>query len=334
MTIARREHDRCDLSFTELGFGGAELGNLATEMSDEQAWQALSAAWDAGIRYVDTAPHYGLGLSERRIGAWLAATRSSRQEPAVLSTKVGRALVPIGGAATGRDDEGFAVPATHRRVRDYSADGVRRSLEGSLERLGVDRIDVALVHDPEDHWQQASREAVPALVRLRDEGMIRAVGVGMNQAEMLTRFVRETDVDVVMLAGRLTLLDHTGLRELLPTAHRRGVGVLSAGVFNSGVLASEVPRHGATFDYRPAPAHLLQRARRFAAICREHGTTLPTAALHYALRHPAVLSAVIGMRSAAEAKQNFASYAAPPPASLWAALAAEGVPDPTLPTGR
>jgi len=324
--IGRRALTHRDLTLTDLGFGGAALGNLATATSPQDAHGALSTAWDGGIRYIDTAPHYGLGLSERRIGAWLAATRGVRQEDPVLSTKVGRLLEPVPGSGHGPDEEGFAVEATHRRVRDYTGDGVRRSLEASLERLGVDRVDVVLVHDPDDFWDEASTQAVPALVRLRDQGVIGAVGVGMNQAGMLTRFVRESDVDVVMLAGRFTLLDTTGLGELLPEAGRRGIGVLAAGVFNSGVLALDDPSATAYFDYRPVSTQVLGRARRLAAICREHGTTLPAAALHYVLRHPAVITAVLGMRSPAEVQQNLALHGVPPPPELWPALAAVGVP--------
>lgn len=320
---------RRGMALTEVGFGGAVIGNLAVEIADLAAAAAMSAAWAGGIRFIDTAPHYGLGLSERRIGSWLSECGPGRP---LLSTKVGRLLEPVAGAPAGRDDEGFAVPATHRRVRDYSADGVRRSLEASLVRLGVDRVDVVLVHDPDEHWEAASRQAVPALIRLRDEGVVGAVGVGMNQAEMLTRFVRETDIDLVMPAGRFTLLDPTGLRELLPETLRRGVGVLAAGVFNSGLLACDEPQPGAHFDYRPAPAPLLRRARLLAATCREHGSTLPAAALHYVLRHPAVVSAVLGMRSASEVRRNLALHAAPPPPSLWEALRADGVPMPEDPS--
>ena len=318
---------RAAMAFTEVGFGGAVIGNLTVETTEHDAAEALSAAWAGGIRYIDTAPHYGLGLSEKRVGAWLAARGPGRPRP-LLSTKVGRLLEPVPGAPTGRDAEGFAVPAAYRRVRDYSADGVRRSLEASLARLGVDRIDIVLIHDPDDFWDAASTQAVPALIRMREEGVVGAVGVGMNQAAMLTRFVRETDIDLVMPAGRFTLLDDTCLRELLPAALRRGVGVLAAGVFNSGLLARDEPPPDAHFDYRPAPAHLIRRARVLAATCREHGSTLPAAALHYVLRHPAVLTACLGMRTPSEARRNVALHAAPPPPSLWAALRAEGVPMP------
>ena len=322
--LPTRHLDRAAMDFTEVGFGGAVIGNLAVETMEHDATEALSAAWAGGIRYIDTAPHYGLGLSERRIGAWLAGRGPGRTRP-LLSTKVGRLLEPVAGTPAGRDEEGFAVPAAYRRVRDYSADGVRRSLEASLARLGVDRVDIVLVHDPDDFWDAASTQAVPALIRMREEGVVGAVGVGMNQAAMLTRFVRETDIDLVMPAGRFTLLDDTGLRELLPEALRRGIGVLAAGVFNSGLLARDEPPPDAHFDYRPAPAPLMLRARLLASICREHGSTLPAAAMHYVLRHPAVLTTVLGMRTPSEARRNVALYATPPPSSLWEAFRAEGV---------
>jgi D-threo-aldose 1-dehydrogenase len=290
------------------GFGGAGIGNLFSAVSDEEALAAVDAAWDAGVRYFDTAPHYGLGLSERRLGA--ALRRRPRAEY-VLSTKVGRLLVPHAGG--GRDDEGFDVPATHRRVWDFSRDGVRRSLEQSLERLGLDSVDVALIHDPEHHWRQAVSEACPALAELRDQGVIKAIGVGMNQWRMPAAFVRETDLDVILLAGRYTLLDQSAAAELLPLCLERGVPVLAAGVFNSGVLA--------THDHVPAPPELLDRARRIAGVCERHGVTLPQAALAFPLRHPAVAAVVVGMRSAAEVERNRALAANPVPEALWSDLA-------------
>ncbi|WP_449065340.1 aldo/keto reductase [Planomonospora algeriensis] len=303
------------------GFGAAPIGNLFDAVDDETARAAVDAAYEAGIRLFDTAPHYGLGLSERRLGAALA---SRPRDSYTLSTKVGRLLVPAEDGGGGlRDGEGFDVPADLRRVRDYSRDGVRRSLEESLERLGLDRVDVALIHDPDDHWEQAVSEAYPALAELRDQGVVRAVGAGMNQWEMLARFVRETDMDVVMLAGRHTLLDQSGARELLPLCQERGVSVLAAGVFNSGLLATH--EASGTYDYAPAPGPLLARARRIAGVCERHGVTLPQAALAFPLRHPAVVSVVAGARSATEVARNAALAAVPVPEALWADLAAEGL---------
>ncbi|MEU7986940.1 aldo/keto reductase [Streptosporangium canum] len=307
------------LSVSEYGFGAAPIGNLFTAVGDDEARAAVDAAYDAGFRLFDTAPHYGLGLSERRLGAALAGRP---RDSYTLSTKVGRLLVPAPtGGPAGRDDQGFDVPADLRRVWDFSRDGVRRSLEESLERLGLDAVDIVLIHDPDDHWEQAVSEAYPALAELRDQGVVKAVGVGMNQSEMLARFVRETGVDLVMLAGRHTLLDQSGEEELLPLCQERGVSVVAAGVFNSGLLATHDP--SGTYDYAPAPAPLLARARRIAAVCESHGVTLPQAALAFPLRHPAVVSVVVGARSAAEVARNAALTARPVPEDLWAELAAE-----------
>jgi D-threo-aldose 1-dehydrogenase len=215
-TLPLRPLGRSGVQVTELSFGGAAIGNLFTEVSEADARAAVDAAWDGGIRTFDTAPHYGLGLSERRLGA---ALRDRPREQYVISTKVGRLLEPgPASGPAGPDQAGFAVPADVIRRLDFSADGVRRSLAASLRRLGLDHVDIALIHDPDDHGEQALREAYPALERLRAEGVVRAIGVGMNQAAMLTRFVRETDVDVVLVAGRYTLLDRSAAGGLLPAA--------------------------------------------------------------------------------------------------------------------
>ena len=311
---------RSKTEVTELSFGAAGIGSLFTEVSDQDAAEAVAAAWDGGIRSFDTAPHYGLGLSERRLGA---ALRDRPRAEYTVSTKVGRLLVPTPGA-TGRDDQGFAVPATHRRVWDFSADGVRRSLEQSLVRLGLDRVDTVFIHDPDDHAEQALTEAYPALERLRAEGVVGAVGVGMNQTALPTRFVRETDLDVVLLAGRLSLLDGSGLDELLPEAARRGVSVVVGGVFNSGLLAD--PRPGATYDYAPAGQELLGRALRLQQVCERHGVPLRAAAARYPLRQPAVAGVLLGLRDAAQVQDALAQYRREIPEQLWAELAeAEGV---------
>lgn len=298
---------RPDVAITEIGFGGAPIGDLYQEIPDAQATAAVAAASDCGIRYADTAPHYGAGLSETRLGAALTGTRDRW----TVSTKVGRLLR--------RGTRGA------RRVFDYSADGVRRSLESSLRRLQTDRVDIVFVHDPDDHWAQARDEAVPALCALRDEGVIGAVGVGMNQSAMLARFVAETDVDVVMCAGRYTLLEQPALADLLPLALKRRVAVLAAGVFNSGLLAVPEPDAGAMYDYVEVPSDVLLRAQELAKVCHEHNTSLPTAAAHFPLRHPAVVGLVLGMSSAAEVRQNVDRLSTPPPPTLWADLAARGL---------
>lgn len=312
--LPRRRLGRSPVQVTELSLGGAAIGNLFTEVADEAAAATVDAAWAGGIRAFDTAPHYGLGLSERRLGAALAGRP---RDEYVISTKVGRLLAPSAGRR-GRDTEGFAVPADHVRVFDFSADGVRRSLDASLQRLGLDRVDIALIHDPDDHGEQALREAYPALEQLRAEGIVRAIGAGMNQAEMLTRFVTETDVDVVLVAGRFTLLDTSAAQALLSAALARGVAVIAAGVFNSGLLAAPAPE--AHFDYRAAPAALLARARELEAVCRQFGVPLRAAAARFPLLHPAVASVLVGARSPAEITDAITLRDADIPAALWDAL--------------
>jgi D-threo-aldose 1-dehydrogenase len=334
---------------TELSFGGAAIGNLFTEVSEQDARAAVDAAWAGGIRTFDTAPHYGLGLSERRLGD---ALRHRPRDEYILSTKVGRLIEPAppalpasghqadghqaprhqapghpadaqwAGVAAGSDTEGFAVPARYVRRFDFSADGVTRSLEESLGRLGLDRVDIALIHDPDEHAGQAIREAYPALEKLRAAGVVRAIGVGMNQAELLTRFVTDTDVDVVLMAGRYTLLDQSAATELLPAALRRGVSVIAGGVFNSGVLAAPVA--GATYDYQAAPAGLIERAARLERACARFGVPLRAAAARFPLTHPAVASVLIGARSAAEVTDALRLRALDIPAALWDLLPAQG----------
>ncbi|MFI5756341.1 aldo/keto reductase [Streptomyces sp. NPDC051569] len=315
---------RGPVSVTELSFGAAGIGNLYTPVEPDRATAAVDAAWDAGIRYFDTAPHYGLGLSERRLGE---ALRTRPRGEFTVSTKVGRLLEPVPGAGAGTTGDdlatGFAVPATHRRVWDFSADGVRRSLDDSLGRLGLDRIDVVYLHDPDDHADEAFQQAYPALEKLRAEGVVGAIGAGMNQTAMLTRFLRDTDVDVVLCAGRFTLLDRSALTELLPEAAARGRSVVVGGVFNSGLLAD--PRPGATYDYTAAPPALLDRALRMDAVTRRHGVPLRAAALHYPLRHPAVAGVLVGTRSAAEVRDAAELAARTVPEDLWAELRAEGL---------
>ena len=310
------------VSVSGLSFGAAGIGNLHTPVSSEQALAAVDAAWDAGIRYFDTAPHYGLGLSERRLGE---ALRDRARDSYTVSTKVGRRLEAVSDTGSAGDDlaHGFAVPATHRRVWDFSADGVRRALDDSLGRLGLDRVDIVYLHDPDDHEDEAFQQAYPALERLRAEGVVGAIGAGMNQTAMLTRFLRDTDVDVVLCAGRFTLLDRSALTELLPEAGARGRSVIVGGVFNSGLLAD--PRPGATYDYTAAPPALLDRALRMDAVTRRYGLPLRAAALHYPLRHPAVAGVLVGTRSAAEVRDVAELLGRTVPEDLWAELRAEGL---------
>jgi len=302
------------VTVSPLGFGAAPIGNLYRAVDDRSAAAAVDAAWEAGLRYFDTAPHYGLGLSERRLGRALAG----RPRPSfAVSTKVGRLLRP-NPSPTGSDlaAGGFDVPDDLHRVPDYSATGVRRSVEESLTRLGLDRLDVVLVHDPDDHVDQAVDEAVPALAELRSEGVIGAIGVGMNHVQPLRRFVAETDVDVVMVAGRWTLVDRTAA-PLLDEARARGVAVLAAAPFNSGLLARPDVPDDARLDYAVAPPELVRQLREVARALAEHGVSLPQAALQFPRRDPAVSAVVVGIADAEQAGRNAANFAASLAPEAW-----------------
>jgi len=327
---------RTGLHVTRLGFGGASIGGLYREVAEADAEATVRRAWELGIRAFDVAPLYGYGASERRIGAVL---RGLPRDAFVLSTKVGRLVrdavaVPPDAdvdrqALHGTPDAFYAGTAGRRIVFDYSAEGVRRSLGESLERLGLDRIDLALVHDPDAHWAAAIGGAIPELLRLREAGVIRAVGVGMNQAPMLARFVREADIDAVLVAGRYTLLDQVAMRELLPACERREVAVLVAGVMNSGVLAA--PDAAARFDYLPAPPEIVARARAIGAACERHGVPVRAAAVQLPLAHPAVTGLIAGVRSVEHLDEYPELLRFPIPAALWGELRAEGVLDPGVP---
>ncbi|WP_378145780.1 aldo/keto reductase [Cnuibacter sp. UC19_7] len=314
---------RTGVELTEIGLGTAQFGNLFRETTDEASADAYTAALEAGIRYVDTAPHYGLGLSERRLGDILQ--RTGTRSAVAVSSKVGRLLVDSPETAGRQDDEGFAVPATVRRVRDFGRSGILRSVETSLARLGTDYLDIVYLHDPDEHWEAASTTGVDALVELRDQGVVRAIGAGMNQAAMLAEFVRRTDVDVVMAAGRLTLLDQSATEELLPLAVERGVGVVAAAPYNSGLLSRDVVPANAHFDYAEAPPAMVERARRIAEVCARHGVPLPAAAVQYPLRFPAVVSVVAGARVASQVRSTTERAAVDIPPALWDELDAEGL---------
>jgi len=323
-----------DLELTALGFGSAALGNLYTAVSDEQARATVDAAWDAGIRYFDTAPHYGLGLAERRLGAALAGRPRSEF---VVSTKVGRLLVDSGLEASDLAEGGFDLRSTLRREVDFSADGVRRSLDESLVRLGLDRVDIVYVHDPDagaGHERQVVEETLPALCALRDQGVIGAVGVGMNQWQMPARLVGSTDLDLVLLAGRYTLLEQKSLTGLLDLCARQDVAVVAGAPFNSGLLASDDPPADATWNYAPAPAGMLARARALAAACAAAGVRLPAAALQFPLAHRAVVSVLAGMRSPDEVAANAAMIREALPAALWTELVRLGLLPPEAPTPK
>ena len=299
-------------------FGGAQIGGLYQAVDEATSTAVLTAAWAAGVRRFDTAPHYGAGQSEQRLGAFLS---QFPREDYVLSTKVGRLLVDTDEETEGV--EGFFGAGRRRRIWDFSADGVRRSLEQSLERMGLDRIDIVLLHDPDHAMDQAVGEAYPALAQLRSEGAIGSVGAGMNTVAPLVRFVAETDIDTLMLAGRYTLLDQEALAELLPACVQHGVSVIAAGVFNSGLLAD--PKPGAAYNYVEVPADILARAQQIQRLCVDHGVPLRAASVQFPLRHPGVTTVALGTRTAVHVHDTVGSFEFPIPETLWADLAEVGV---------
>lgn len=304
-----------------IGFGGASVGNLRREISDAQSDAAIRRAWDRGIRYFDTAPHYGLGLSERRLGRTL---RDFPRDAFCLSTKVGRLLVRR-ETPLEQDDDGFIVPGDLERRWDFSADGVRRSIASSVERLGIDRIDVLYAHDPDQAWPGAAREGLASLGRAKAEGLATSVGVGTNSIDGLVAMIDDGLIDVMMLANRFTLLDHRDALPVMAAAQRRGVKIVAAGVFNSGLLATPRPVEGARFDYREAGGDLVAKVNAIADVCEAHGIDVPTAAIAFPLLQPSVTSVVLGMRSEADVDQNMDRYETPVPTGLWSDLAAAGL---------
>lgn len=327
--MSERALGRGGLSAGPYAFGMAPLANLGRVVDQDDVDAALNAAWDAGIRYFDTAPHYGVGLGEERLGAFL---RTKPREEFVLSTKVGRLLVEGDGERRGThdDDEGFAVQTSLVRQLDYTRDGVLRSIEESLVRLGLDSIDVVFVHDPDNsdpelHYRQSLESGFPALDELRSQGVISSYGAGMNQTRMLTDFVLNTDLDVVMIAGRYSLITQDALDDLLPAAVERDVSVVAAAVFNSGLLARDRPAAGVTYNYEPASQELIDRVNRIADVCESHGVSLPEAAVQFALGHPAVATVCVGARSAEQVERNVSLFDAGIPRALWSDLVDAGL---------
>ncbi len=311
-----------------VGLGGAPLAGLRTEVSEADAIATVNAAWDAGWRYFDTAPHYGLGLAEERLGRGLAG---KARDEYVLSSKVGRIIYEADTEAP--DGDGFALVSKRRRRFDYSRDGVLRSIEDSLRRIGTDRLDIVFVHDPDDHYDEAVGTAFPALIELREQGVIGAIGSGMNQSAMLTRFVTEIDLDVIMLAGRYSLIDPDGLDDVLPACLANDVQVVAVGVFNSGLLSQPRPAVDATFNYAPADAALIAKANQLADVCESHGVTLPAAALAFPRFHSAVAGIAVGCRNADEVHTNAALDQQDIPAALWSDLKSAGLLRADAPTG-
>lgn len=325
MHIPRARLGHSTVEITRLGLGSAPLGGLFAPVSDADAESTIERAWALGVRYFDTAPLYGFGLAEQRLGRFL---RSKPRDSFVLSTKVGRLLRRTRGD-TPRPDRYYKDTPPERPVFDYGYDAVMRSVEESLQRLGLDRIDVLFIHDPDDHFDEALSGAFPALERLRRDGTVGAIGAGMNQHQMLARFATAAPFDGFLLAGRYTLLDQGALEELFPVCAEQGMGIVLGGVYNSGILAN--PRAGATFDYREADAGLITRAQRLQHLCREHGIDLKAAAIQFALAHAVVTGAVLGARTAAEIEESVAMAAQPIPVDFWRALRRHALVDPRAP---
>jgi D-threo-aldose 1-dehydrogenase len=311
------------LDVTAIGLGTAPLGGLFSPVSDADAEATIERAWSLGIRFFDTAPLYGFGLAERRLGSFL---RRQKRDSFAISTKVGRLLRPA--TAAPEDDHYKGTPA-ERPQFDFSYDGVMRSVEESLARLGLDRVDVLLVHDPDDHYEDAVAGAFRALRRLRDDGTVKAIGAGMNQSEMLARFAEAAPVDCFLLAGRYTLLDQGALTTLFPICRAKNIGILLGGIYNSGILAD--PRTRAKFNYEDADAALVARALELEALCHEHGTELKAAAVQFCRAHPAVTVAVQGARTAAEVAENIAMAETSVSPGFWQELRARKLVDERAP---
>ncbi|MDC8773516.1 aldo/keto reductase [Roseateles albus] len=326
----RRKLPRTGLSLSLLGLGCAPLGNLFSAVSDAQALATVDAAWAAGLRYFDTAPFYGHGLSEHRLGQ---ALRERPRAQYCLSTKVGRLLKPKAGKPAEKQN-GWVGPLPFEPQFDYSAGGIRRSLEDSLQRLGMASIDMALVHDiggathGELHglyWQQLTEGGgLRELESLRDEGLVSSVGLGVNEWQVVIDVLKHIDLDCTLLAGRYTLLDQSALHPFLDIAAQRSVGVVIGGPFNSGILATG-PSRDAKFDYGAAPLEIVMRAEQLQTVCNEFDVPLAAAALQFPLAHPAVVSCVPGARNVQELQQVAAWLETPVPASLWERLLEKGL---------
>ena len=304
---------RTGIEVSRLALGTAAFGGLYNSVSDHDCTASVQRAMESGITFFDTAPHYGKGRAEQRLGS---ALRAYPRGSYVLSTKIGRLLTPVEYEA----DDFFLDADTHvTRTFDYSPTAVRRSFEDSLTRLGLDSIDILFIHDPDDHEEQAMHQAFPELAKMRDEGLIRAIGIGMNQSAMPTRFVLNTDIDMVLIAGRYSLLDQSAADDLLPAALERGVDIIAAGVFNSGVLANpEDPN--ARYNYMPVSDEMRAKAMRIKGVIEESGYSLTSIAMRFPLRHRAVKSVLVGCRSAAEVDENVTHFNTEIEESFWESL--------------
>lgn len=305
MNFSTRPIGKTNLSIPALGLGGAAFANLYRPITDQEAYDTVRLALDNGVRFFDTAPHYGQGVGEERLGRALAGIP---REDYVLSTKVGK-----------------LVSAERTLIFDYSRDGVVRSLEASLKRLNLDYVDILLIHDADDHYQQAIDEAYTALHDLRAQGVVKAIGAGMNQWEMLLKFAQNGDFDCFLMAGRYTLLEQHSL-DALDYFQQKNIAVFGAGVYNSGILATGA-KDGAKFNYLDAPAEVIERTRRLEALCERHGVPLKAAALQFVQAHPAITTLLVGAETAAQFRETLDMLRTNIPADFWAGLRAEGLVD-------
>jgi D-threo-aldose 1-dehydrogenase len=314
--IAKVQIGRTDLRVSRIGFGGVPLGGLYKDVSEDEAGATVRRALDLGINYFDTAPIYGFGKSEIRLGRELA---QCSRDSIVVASKVGYTLVPEDGSRDEKVFHRFVNVPPVRPVFDYSYDGIMRTFEGSLQRLNLSRVDILNIHDPDDHWEDAIGIVYPALHKLRSEGVVRAIGVGMNQAEMLARFAREGDFDCLLVAGRYTLIDHTGLRELLPICERKHISVIVGGPYNSGILATGA-RPEATYNYVDASPAVLEKVAAIEAVCERHDVPLQAAALQFPMAHPSVAAIIPGARSVVEVLENVRLLSLAIPDDFWKEL--------------
>ena len=312
------------LAVTRLGLGCAAIGGLYGDISDDQATQVVKKALDLGLNLFDTAPLYGLGKSEHRLGD---ALKGTKRDDYVLASKVGRLLEPNDGQT---NNSIFENEPPLKIKFDYSYDGVMRSLDASLERMGVDRIDIVHIHDPDNHWQEAIEGAYPALEKLRSEGTISAVSAGMNQWEMLSDFAREGDFDCFLLAGRYSLLDQSALHELLPLCVEKNIGIMAGGTYNSGILAKGA-RPGATYNYSEAPTDIVQKASAIEAIATRHNVNIKAAASQFVFAHPAITCIIPGTRQPERVEENFNLLTHTIPTDFWTELRTEKLIDPVAP---
>jgi D-threo-aldose 1-dehydrogenase len=325
---------RSGIALSSLGLGCAQLGGLYQAVDDAEARAIVDAAWDLGIRYFDTAPYYGYTLSERRLGE---ALRGRPRGSYVVSTKAGRLMLPDAGVQPG--ENGWAAPLPFRPHFDYSYEGIMRSHEDSLQRLGLDQIDILYVHDigqathgarHAHYWDQLTQGGgFRALVQLREQGSVRAIGLGVNEWQVVVDAMQACDIDCALLAGRYTLLEQAALAPLLDRCAERGTGIVIGGPFNSGILAGN-----GKFNYEDAPAEIMARVEAIAAACARAGAPVQAAALQFPMAHPAVMSCIPGAQSPEQLRQNAAWFAQPLPAALWDELARAGLIDSRAPTPR